>query len=56
MAEPLRMIAHPGMIRRALKGDIQSDLETVLGCGVTQDAEVVDRAQFGVDCGVPAHG
>ena len=50
------MVAHPGMIRRALKGDIEGDLETVLGCGVAQDAEVVDRAQFGVDCGVPAQG
>ena len=36
MAEPFRVLADPGVIGRALEGDVQGQLQTVLGCRVPQ--------------------
>ncbi len=48
------MLAHPRVIRRALPGEVERDLEAEpLGFG-TKRVEVVERAEPGLDRGVPA--
>jgi hypothetical protein len=43
------MLAHVRMVGRALEGDVQSDGEPVLVGDGDQAAEVLDRAELGVD-------
>ena len=50
----LRMLPQPGMIRRALDGEIERDLHAVRGRGVAQAAEILERAERRMDRVVPA--
>ena len=54
--EPLRVFPHPRMIRRALEGEVERELEAVLLPGGHQGPEVLLRPQLRVDRGVPALG
>ena len=54
MAEPFRMLANPGMVRRALPGEIERDLETQALRLAAKRLEVLHRAQTRLDGGVPA--
>src|SRR5215217_8617127 len=47
--EPFRMVREPRMIRRALDSEIQRDLHSVVGASRDQPAEIVERAELGVD-------
>ena len=49
LAEPFRMLAHVGMIRRALKRDIERDLESVLFGFGHEPPEIFQRAEFGMN-------
>jgi hypothetical protein len=56
LAEPIGMCAHPGVVRRALEGDVQGQLDA-LGLRLGQQAlEVSQRAQRTEDGVVPAFG
>ena len=52
--EPFRMLADPGMVGRALDREIERDLEAVRVRRVDEPAEVVERAELGMDRVVPA--
>ena len=56
VAEPLGVLAHPGVVGRALEGQVERDLDLAGAGGVDQRVEVVHRAQLGVDRGVAAVG
>src|SRR4051794_25387363 len=49
VVEPLRVLVHPGMVRRALQGEVQRDLQTLPGGLLHEPVEVLDRAQVRVD-------
>src|SRR5205823_14477682 len=49
VAEPLRMLFEPGMVERALDGEIERDLQAVFGGGGDQPAEILGRAERRVD-------
>ena len=48
-AKPFGMLAEPGMVGRALDGEIERDLEAMLAGSRHQPAEVLRRAQRGMD-------
>ena len=50
------MFAHPRMIGRALPGQIERDLEAEPRGLLPEGLEVVERAEAGLDGGVPASG
>ena len=50
------MLRQPGMIRRALHGEIERDLEAVFEAGRDQRAEILDGAELGMQRIVPAFG
>src|SRR5439155_13149606 len=52
--EPLRMLAHPGMVRRALNGQIDCDLDAERPCGLEEAPEILERAELGMDRRMPA--
>src|SRR5262249_4356979 len=54
--EPLRMLAHPGMIRRGLNREVERDLEAPARRGLHEPVEVVERAEVGMHRGVAAVG
>ena len=54
MPEPFRMLAHPGMIRRALIREVERDLEPVAARRRDEMIEVVERAERRVDRHVAA--
>ena len=54
LAEPLRMLLHVGMVRRALEGDVQGDLDLHLARLAHQPPEILQRAEFRMDRLVPA--
>ena len=47
--EPLGMLRDPGMVRRALDGEIERDLQAVLARRRNQPLEIVERAELRVD-------
>src|SRR3546814_14342855 len=47
--EPLRVLLDPGMVGRALDGDVEGDLQPVLGGRVRQAGEVVEVAELRMD-------
>ena len=49
MAEPLGMLPDVGMVRGALKGQIERDLEAVLPGPLDQPAEAGQGAELGMD-------
>ena len=48
-AEPLGMLADPGMVGRTLDGEIERDFEAMLAGGCHQPAKVLRRAECCVD-------
>ena len=52
--EPLGVLGQPGMVRGALDGEVEGDLEAQLPGIGDERVEVVDRAEVGVDGGVAA--
>src|SRR5207245_4949315 len=54
--EPLRMLLEPRVVRRALEGEVERDLDTELLGTRDEPIEVLDRAEPGVDRGVTALG
>src|SRR6185369_12080846 len=54
VAEPLGVLLHPGMVRRALEGEVEGDLETVLAGARHQSIEVGERAELRMDRRVTA--
>ena len=54
MLEPLGMLFHPRMIGRALDGEIERDLDAQRVGRRDEVVEVVERAERGLDGGVPA--
>ncbi len=52
--EPLRMLLDPRMIRRALDGKVESDLEPVRARRRDQTCEIIEIAKLLVDCIVAA--
>ena len=55
-AEPVGMLAQPWMVRRALNGEIERDLQPVVLRRGDQRAEVVERAELRMHRIVPALG
>ena len=53
-AEPLRMLLEPGMIERTLDGEIERDLQALLGRGGDQAAKILRRAERRMNRVVPA--
>ena len=53
VVEPLRVLGHPGMVRRALERVVQRDLEPAVSGGSKERAEVRQRPQGGIDRLVP---
>ena len=49
MAEPRRVLADPGMVRRALEGHIHSHFESMLGRTGDESPEIGQRPEFGID-------
>src|SRR3989454_11151789 len=47
--EPLRVLADPGVIRRALDGEVERDLEPEAPRGLDEAGKVVERAQGRMD-------
>src|SRR3546814_13667068 len=47
--EPLRVLLDPGMVGRALDGEVEGDLQPVLGGRVRQAGEVVEVAELRMD-------
>src|SRR5205823_2707969 len=47
--EPVRVLHQPGMVRRALDRDIERDLEMMRLARGNQVAEILKRAEFGMD-------
>src|SRR5690606_11983767 len=47
--EPLRMFLHPGMIRCALQGEVQSDFDPELATHLHQVSKVLKSAKLGMD-------
>src|SRR5690606_23635996 len=47
--EPARMLLQPGVVRRALDGEVQGDLQAMLAGGADQFAEILATAQLRVD-------
>ena len=56
VVEPLGVLAHPGVVGRALQGVVERDLHAERPAPVHQGHEVVLGAQVGVDGGVAALG
>ena len=56
MAEPLGVLADPGVIRRALPGEIERDLHAEPLRLAVERVEILERAEPGIDRGVPAVG
>src|SRR5207237_1038660 len=54
--EPVGVLREPGVIERALNGEIERDLHSMLGAGRDQAAEVIERAELGMDRVVAALG
>src|SRR6185436_7814933 len=54
MAEPLRVFAHPRVIRRTLPGEIERDLHVEAARPAGERVEVLERPERGLDRGVPA--
>src|SRR5207247_7578041 len=52
--EPLRMLAHPGMVGRGLDREVERDLQPAAFGLLREVIEVVERAEVGVDGGVTA--
>ena len=52
MAEPLRVLTHPGVIGGALVGEIERHLEVEASSGREEMVEVLERAEGRVDGGV----
>ena len=46
--EPFRMLREPGMVGRALDGEVERDLHPVVGAGFDQAPEIVERAKLGM--------
>ena len=46
--EPFRMLLQPGMIRRALDGEVERHLHVEAAAGVDEAAEIVERAELGM--------
>jgi hypothetical protein len=44
-AKPLWVLFQPGMIRRALDGEIKSELQSLFHRGISQSNEIVERAE-----------
>jgi hypothetical protein len=51
--EPFGMLAQPGMVGRALDREVERDLQPVLARGRDQAAEILERAERGMDRVVP---
>src|SRR2546428_3889724 len=49
MEEPLRVLADPGMVRRALDREVQRDLEPEPPRALDEPVEVVERAEIRMD-------
>src|SRR5215510_1033611 len=56
MEEPLRMLADPGMIRRALDREIERDLEPELPRRLDEAVEILEGAEVGMHGGIAAVG
>ena len=54
--EPLRMLLQPGMIGRALHGEVERDLHAERSAGRDELAEILQRAQFRMHGVVAAFG
>src|SRR5262249_34491043 len=48
LAEPFGMGLHPGMVRRALEGDVDGDLDVVIVGAGEEMLEIVESAEVGV--------
>lgn len=48
-AEPLRVLTHPGVVRRALQRQVQRDLDAVVARLGDEVVEVLDAAEVGMD-------
>ncbi len=48
MTEPFGMLTQPGMIGRALDGEVERDLEAMIACGRDQSAEILERPERGM--------
>ena len=47
--EPFRMLLEPGMVGRALHGEVERDLHVRAAAGLDQAAEIVERAELRMD-------
>ncbi len=56
LVEPLRVLAHPRVIRRALDREVERDLDPQALRGLHEAAEVLERAELRVHRGVAALG
>ena len=56
MPEPLRVLGHPGVVRAGLQRVVERHLEAGGVRGGDEGVEVLERAQVGVNGGVPAAG
>src|SRR5262249_3211472 len=54
VVEPLRMLGHPGMIRRALERVVQRDLQPMLPGGPEERSEIRQRPECRFDRLVPS--
>ena len=54
VAEPLRMLAHPRVVRRALQREVEGHFHVMGGGGAHEATEVVEGSQLRVHRGVPA--
>ena len=56
VGEPRRVLGDPRVVGRALERDVERQLDAAVACGGGELDDVVDRAELGVDRGVPAVG